>query len=464
MAPSPSQPDTTPIHNSSLMPASEDELLCVSEEIAVQHELFRMVVALAPVGIAILGGAEHRFLSVNPAYRPFVSGKDDILGRTVAEVFPEVSDTVVPLLDQVYQSGEAYSAVDLPLTLRHNGQGEETFISFRYAPWHNAQGEIQGVLVLATDTTERKRVEEALQCREAELQTIIEHLSEGLLVATIDGEVMQWNRAAVAMYGFANREDVPSHLPDLATIFELSTIDGTVLPLEDWPMARLLRGESVTQWELRIRRFHTGWQRIFQYEGSLVRDMNNQPLMGVITVQDVTEQKLAEKLLYFQATHDHLTGLPNRFLFLENLTNAIKAARRAHQPMAVLLLDLDHFKAINDAFGHAVGDQVLQTVATRLTDALRECDTIARLGGDEFTLLLTGMTEKDEVTSVATRILTTVAQPIIIAGNNCDVTASVGMSLYPEQGTDVETLLAGADRAMYHAKDSRNCYRLCNEG
>ncbi|MHB9024496.1 MAG: diguanylate cyclase domain-containing protein [Armatimonadota bacterium] len=436
----------------------------ISIEAAEQYALLQSVVESSPAGIALLHGPQHRYLLTNPAYDQFTIGKGTLLGRTVAEVFPEIADTVVPLLDQVYRTGESYSATDFPLTLQRNGRFEDTYITFSYTPWRDKQGSIQGILVLANETTERKCIEEALRRSEAELQAIIENLTEGLVVTTVEGELLQWNRAALQMHGFTDLDEVRRCLPKFANIFELSTLDGSVLPLEQWPLSRILRGEHLSSWELNIRRIHNAaWQRVFSYGGRLVHDTDGRPLMAVVTVQDITERKLAENWLYYQATHDKLTGLPNRSLFAEHLSSAIKSARRKNRQVAVMLLDLDNFKPINDALGHAVGDQVLQVIAERLGESLRDSDIIARHGGDEFTVLMTDFQEIREVRDVAQRLLRTVAQPITHEGGACQATASLGISLYPDDGEDADVLLQTADTAMYRAKALRNCYQFATE-
>ncbi|HEY3418076.1 MAG TPA: diguanylate cyclase [Armatimonadota bacterium] len=431
---------------------------------AAQRALFQLAVEQAPAGMAVLGGAEHRYLLINTAYRQFLTGKGDVLGRTVAEVFPEIADTVVPLLDRVYQTSEPYAATDMPFTLQRDGQCHDTYITFSYTPWHDAAGQVQGVLVLAMETTERRHIEEALRQSEAELQAILENLNEGLVVATIDGDILQWNRAAWRMHGFANLEEARRRLPELADLFELSTMDGLVLSLDQWPLARILRGEQVANWELRIRRINNAaWQHVFSYGGTLVRTADGQPLMAVVTVQDVTERKVAENWLYYQATHDKLTGLPNRSLFAEHLTSALKFAHRKGRQVAVMLLDLDNFKPINDALGHAVGDLVLQVIAERLGESLRDSDIIARHGGDEFTVLMTDFTELREVREVARRLLAAVAPPITCEGHTCQATVSIGISLFPGDGSEADVLLNTADTAMYRAKARRNCFEFSSE-
>jgi diguanylate cyclase (GGDEF)-like protein len=169
----------------------------------------------------------------------------------------------------------------------------------------------------------------------------------------------------------------------------------------------------------------------------------------------------AEERLRYQACHDALTDLPNRLLFTEHLSPELAQARRQSRPLAVLFLDLDHFKVINDTLGHAVGDQLLQEVAQRLKAGLRQTDTLARVGSDEFTILLPELASPVDATRVAEKLLGVVSSPVILGGRELSVTASIGIALYPSDGKDAESLLQNADIAMYRAKDvGRNQYEL----
>lgn len=172
----------------------------------------------------------------------------------------------------------------------------------------------------------------------------------------------------------------------------------------------------------------------------------------------------ARESLLAQATHDPLTGLPNRLLFSDRLTQRLMKSRGAPQPLAVMYLDLDRFKIINDTLGHNVGDQLLRDVATRLNRCLRETDTLARMGGDEFTVILADVETHEEAEAVAKKILEVLAEPIVVNGNELYVTGSIGISVYPVDGADVETLVRNADTAMYQAKEKgRNCYHAYSE-
>jgi diguanylate cyclase (GGDEF)-like protein len=184
---------------------------------------------------------------------------------------------------------------------------------------------------------------------------------------------------------------------------------------------------------------------------------------GIIcVVRDITERTYAEEQIKHLAYHDALTGLPNRLLLKDRLTVALSHAQRDRTRVAVLFLDLDRFKVINDSLGHNVGDQLLQAVAARIQSCVRESDTVARLGGDEFTLLLP-LTRSEDAAVVAQKLLESVRYPFHIEGREFYITTSIGISLYPEDGTDAATLIKNADTAMYQAKEQgRDNYQLFN--
>src|SRR5256885_690376 len=183
----------------------------------------------------------------------------------------------------------------------------------------------------------------------------------------------------------------------------------------------------------------------------------------VCVVRDITERTYAEEQIKHLAYHDALTNLPNRLLFKDRVTVALSHAQRDNSRLAVLFLDLDRFKVINDSLGHNIGDQLLQAVAARVHDCVRDSDTLARLGGDEFTLLLPGLIRSDDAAPVAQKILDAVRSPFHIEGREFYISTSIGISLFPEDGSDAETLIKNADTAMYQAKEQgRDNYQLFN--
>jgi diguanylate cyclase (GGDEF)-like protein/PAS domain S-box-containing protein len=185
---------------------------------------------------------------------------------------------------------------------------------------------------------------------------------------------------------------------------------------------------------------------------SAVKDENEVVTNYMAIFIDITQRKQNEELLRFLATHDPLTNLPNRELFRNRLRRAISRSQRSGKKVAVLMLDLDGFKAVNDTFGHANGDIVLQTVAERLVGSVRESDTVARLGGDEFIIILEGVASEADATLVVQKILRSTTRPYALNGHRADLTTSIGISLFPDDGGDTDKLMRYADTAMYRAK------------
>ncbi|NIS59663.1 MAG: diguanylate cyclase [Proteobacteria bacterium] len=186
---------------------------------------------------------------------------------------------------------------------------------------------------------------------------------------------------------------------------------------------------------------------------------------GVIThfvgvKEDITERKKEEETMRQLAYHDPLTGLPNRLLFKDRLTIALAQANRNRHKLAVMLLDLDHFKDINDTLGHKVGDKLLKAVGKRLIGLLRKNDTVARMGGDEFLLLLPEVKKLEDASTIAQRVMGTLRKPCVVNGHKLRITASIGVALYPDDGQDDDSLMNHADNAMYWAKkEGRNTCR-----
>ena len=211
--------------------------------------------------------------------------------------------------------------------------------------------------------------------------------------------------------------------------------------------------------ELRLRHAGGEWRWI---EGTYKNLLFNRAVRAiVINYRDVTERKLAEETLQHLAYRDTLTDLPNRFLFHDRLEQALVQARRRNSGVAVMYVDLDRFKVVNDTLGHTVGDHLLQVVARRLRDVLRGDDTIARLGGDEFAVIVPDVTRGEDAGTIGRKLIAALREPITVDGHELHVTASAGISLFPSDGLDVETLLKHADAALYRSKDTgRNNVQL----
>ncbi len=191
------------------------------------------------------------------------------------------------------------------------------------------------------------------------------------------------------------------------------------------------------------------------------RDSTGKPVYDISIVEDISARKHAEERIQYLATHDGLTGLPNRAMFGQLLNLAIETARRYDRKLAVLFIDLDRFKVINDTLGHEAGDVLLREMGARLKECLRASDVVARLGGDEFVVLIQEVADVAQVTTVARNILSTVMKPVMILGQECRVTASIGICMHPEEGQDDQAVMKNADMAMYLAKEEgKNNYQF----
>lgn len=206
--------------------------------------------------------------------------------------------------------------------------------------------------------------------------------------------------------------------------------------------------------------FASGSGERFEYLLAPVLDEDAKIESMVCICRDITEQVLAEEKIWHTAHHDPLTGLPNRRLFLDRLEQEIKHVKRGSSPMALLFMDLDGFKDVNDTLGHEAGDFVLSDVAKRLNACVRENDTVARLGGDEFTVILSGTHQREDVELVAQTIIDALAKPFSVADNTVQISVSIGITLFPQDADTSAALLISADKAMYNAKKS-GASRMC---
>jgi diguanylate cyclase (GGDEF)-like protein/PAS domain S-box-containing protein len=220
----------------------------------------------------------------------------------------------------------------------------------------------------------------------------------------------------------------------------------------DVPISRTL------QLEVRRKDASTVWT---ETKVSFIRDKTQQPVGILGVMRDITERKRIEQQLSYMATHDTLTGLPNRLMFNQILNQAIRSAQRHKRQMAVFFVDLDRFKTINDTLGHEAGDRLLKEIARRFRRSLRSVDVVSRLGGDEFVMLVEEVNDLREAATVAHKLLSSAIKPMVLLGQECRVTASIGISIYPQDGLDEQSLMKNADIAMYFAKEAgKNNYQF----
>lgn len=315
----------------------------------------------------------------------------------------------------------------------------------------NAAGEITQYVALFSDITEHKLLEERLMLS----AKVFESSRESIVITDTNGCILKVNNSFVQLTGYSPEEVIGKN----PRILSSGKHDAAFYKA----MFQTLHDEDYWQGEIFDRRKDGA---IFPQWGSIsvARDSagNISNYIGVFS--DITERKAAEEQIEFLAYHDALTGLPNRRLALVHLERALAYADRAGTKAAILFLDLDNFKTINDSFGHVIGDALLNVVAKRLRGCTRDTDTVCRQGGDEFLVILSNISDTDAITLAALKILDSVEQLIEIDGNELSTSLSIGISVYPDDSKDIATLLNLADTAMYAAKEAgRNAYRFYTE-
>jgi len=295
-----------------------------------------------------------------------------------------------------------------------------------------------------------KRHERALEASERRYRLLFERNLAGLYRSTLEGRIIECNSALARILGYPSRED----------ILNLNTHELYLDPDDrEVTLAALLQQKFLVNYEICLKRKDGAAVWVLANE-SLLEDEPAGPVLEGSLI-DITERKRVEEQSHHQAYHDALTDLPNRILFHDRLSLAILHAHRRKQKLAVMFIDLDHFKHVNDTLGHSAGDEVLIAVAERLKSCLREEDTVARVGGDEFLVLLTGISRESDAAQMARKLLKVLAEPFAFRKREIFLSASIGVGLFPNDGGDAETLVTNVDTAMYRAKEAgRNNYQF----
>jgi diguanylate cyclase (GGDEF)-like protein/PAS domain S-box-containing protein len=384
------------------------------------------------------------YLDVNSAFGK-LTGLHNVVGKRFTEVIPEGKDSQPELF-------ERYSRVALTC------EPERFEIEIKaLGMWFSisAYGAGKGCFVATFDNiTERKQAEETLLFKTALLEAQAETTIDGILAVNESDHIVLANKQFGLHFG------IPDEL--LSTRDDLIVRKHVMDQVED-PDAFVARVQYLNSHrDERSRdelKFKNG--KIFDRYSAPLVDSKGRYRGRIWYFRDITERKLAEERVQFLAYYDALTGLPNRTLLQDRLTKALAGARRHKHKVALLFLDLDRFKDINDSLGHPVGDLLLQEVAKRLKTWGREQDTVARLSGDEFLITLTHIKDVPDAAVAAERLMDTLTAGFVVQGHSLNVSCSIGISIFPEHGADCETLIKNADAAMYGAKDSgRNNFRF----
>jgi diguanylate cyclase (GGDEF)-like protein/PAS domain S-box-containing protein len=294
---------------------------------------------------------------------------------------------------------------------------------------------------------ERSAYAEALFLERERAQVTLNSIGDAVVSTDVAGNVTYLNAVAERMTGWSRQEAWGKPLRQVLRIIDGESREPSLNPLAMATLQNKTVGLSANC--ILIRR--DGYESAIEDTAAPIHDRRGQVTGAVIVFHDVGEARAMSLRMSYLAQHDFLTELPNRMLLNDRLTQAIALALRHGKSLAVLFLDVDHFKHINDSLGHAIGDQLLKSIAQRLVACVRSSDTVSRQGGDEFVVLLSEVEPKGAAFT-ADKILAAVSKPHRIGDHNLNVTVSVGIGVYPDDGADTETLLRNADLALFHAK------------
>jgi diguanylate cyclase (GGDEF)-like protein/PAS domain S-box-containing protein len=405
--------------------------------IATQEARYRAMFRSMNDGVALYrvldDGEDFLFIDFNTAAERITrQSRDQVRGRRVSEVFPGIRDSgIFAAFQRVARSGVKETVA---LT---------EYRDQRLSLWvENDVIRLPGgeLLSVFKDISARKQAEEALHL----YAKIFEHSGEAIMVTNRDNAIEVVNPAFIELTGYT-QEEVRGRSPTLLS-------SGRTPPETYQRLWAALQESGFWQGELWDRR-KNGEVYPKLAAISTIRDDAGQISHYIASFTNISERKAAEERISHLAHHDALTGLFNRYNLENRLSQAKLAARREGERLAVLFIDMDRFKVINDTLGHPIGDRLLIEVAQRLLASVRESDIVARLGGDEFVVVITGLAVATDSAPVAEKILHTLGQPYAINGHLLHSTPSIGISLFPDDGNDAEALMKNADTAMYHAKE-----------
>jgi diguanylate cyclase (GGDEF)-like protein/PAS domain S-box-containing protein len=414
----------------------------IEQQIRESEAKFRLITENIGDMVAVLD-TEGRRLYNSPSYRSlFGDVLPEIGSDSFLEIHPEdqarIRQTFLDSVERGVGHRAQFRFVD--------ATGHSRFVESQGSPIRDTEGQVTKMVVVSRDISERMRQEQELEMSFSLLRATLESTADGLLVVDSAGRIQSFNRK------FADMWELPDEV--LQSREDAKALNHVLVQLKD-PDAFLAKiNELYVEPEAEsfdLLEFKDG--RVFE-RYSKAQKVGGRIVGRVWSFRDISERKRAQEHIQHLAHHDALTGLPNRVLLRDRVSQAVSMSARNQTNAAVLFLDLDRFKLINDSLGHHVGDELLQGVAKRLQDSVRDLDTVARLGGDEFVVALPYLREAHDAALIAGKIIDALAQPFDVAGNELLIGTSIGISLFPGDATDVDALMRNADAAMYHAKES----------
>ena len=304
----------------------------------------------------------------------------------------------------------------------------------------------------------RKKVEEVLVSENERAHVTLNAIGDAVLSTDVAGKITFLNPVAENMTGWSRPEALGRPLSEV-----LQVVDGTTRePVHNRLELAIEQNSAVGMGVNPVLIRRGGQEFAIEDSATLIRDRVGKVTGAVTIFRDVTAARAVTSKMFYLAQHDFLTGLPNRMMLADRINKAFSSAKRCHEQLALLFVDLDRFKSVNDSMGHFIGDQLLQSIAQRLVACGRQSDTVSRQGGDEFVILLPRIAHAEDAAISAQKILHALSAPHHIAGNDLYIQASIGISTFPIDGQDAETLLKSGDKAMYSAKENgRNNFEFC---
>ena len=344
---------------------------------------------------------------------------------------------------------------DKPYKIAHRvmqPDGVVRYVQERGDVFRDQKGEAQCMIGTLLDVTEQKIAEQGLRLAD----NVFNHTTEAIVVTDLDNKILRVNKAFELVIGYSAEEVVGKRPQDILK----SGKHDKAFYEKMWLSLNSLGFWEGEVWDKRKDgTLFPAWHNI-----SAIKDEYGNVFQYSSVFSDITEKKIAEERIQHMAQFDQLTQLPNRALFLDRLNHAISIAKRNQSNVGLMFIDLDHFKTVNDTLGHQAGDKLLQEVARRLTQCVREQDTVARLGGDEFTVILEELTQPEDAILVANKILKTLSDKVKLGAQEVTIGGSIGISVYPENGHDTEEMIRTADTAMYLSKkQGKNQYQFYKE-
>lgn len=427
----------------------------MSGYLAISEKRYRTLVERSPNSVELFD-SWGRYLSVNVTGQVLLGRKEqDLVGTHYSENWPQdIRPLIQASINKVLSGkqtafGSSYMRPDRKLL--------EIYVLL--SPIEDDNGLIQGFMAISIDVTELRNAQLALASEKERLSNTLRSIGEGVIATDVSGKVVLLNLTAENLTGWSEKEATGRHVDEIFQTLQDDTNEQEAFSVE----AVLQTGREISA---------QGQRSLVSRDGTLlnitetvapIRDADNNITGAVIAFRDVTHRKVIREKMDYLAHHDPLTGLPNRMLFADRLAQGLAHAKREKHKMAVLFIDLDRFKYVNDTMGHKAGDSLLIEVAHRLNGCLRKSDTLARMGGDEFIIIASKVKSSKDAIAAAERVLNSMAVPVELEGREIYASGSIGISIFPTHGKDAETLVRNADKAMYRAKElGRNCHYLYN--